>query len=357
MRGDLPLQKLLTPKKIIIALILILVGTLLYFYLSVFMPILLAFFTALLLEPLVQGVQKHLRVKKRLPSVILIFTLFVCLIATSFYLAITKLVNEAIKFADRLPYYVVDVTIFVEQSINNFNQAVAGLPPVLIKELETQTNEILNKGDALAKDAISILATWAQGIPNLIVVTIIFLITLFLISMDLPALREKFYNHFKEETAKKVRYMTSRLSYVFVGFFKAQFMVSVVIFIVSYIGLLFIFPKNALLMAFIIWIIDFIPFIGSIIILGPWALFNFISGDPSTGIKLLILAGILLTLRRTLEPMIMGEQIGLSALSTLISIYLGLYFLGVVGLVAGPLILIALKSAMEAGIIKTDFKI
>jgi sporulation integral membrane protein YtvI len=332
-------------------------GLTLYFYLSVFMPIILAFFTALLLEPLVLAAKKYLRLSKRLPAVIIVFILFVCFIATFFYIAITKLVNEAIRFIDRLPYYVVEITFFVDDLIENFNQAAAGLPPALINGLNQQSTLILDKGDEIAKQAIPMLASWAQSVPNLIIVTLIFLITLFLISMDLPRLKESFYNHFKEENAEKVRYMSQRLGYVFIGFFKAQFLVSVVIFIVSYIGLLFISPKNALLMATIIWIIDFIPIIGSIVILGPWALFNFISADPSTGIKLAILAGILLTLRRTLEPLIMGEQIGLSALSTLIAIYLGLYFFGIVGLIAGPLFIITLKSAMEAGIIKTDFKI
>ncbi|WP_025028294.1 sporulation integral membrane protein YtvI [Caldalkalibacillus mannanilyticus] len=351
------MQKFLTLKKVLIALGIIAIGLLLYFYLSVFMPILLALFTAFLLEPLVQGTQKFLRLKNRLPSVVIVFSLFVFFIAISFYLAITKLVNEVIKFVYRLPYYAVELTYFVENTIADFNQAVANFPPVLIQEISKQSPKILNKGEEIAQSAIQLIANWAQAIPTLIVVTIIYLITLFLISMDLPKLREQFYNHFKEENAKKVRYMSHRLGYVFIGFFKAQFLVSIVIFIVSYIGLLLISPGNALIMALLLWLIDFIPFIGSIIILAPWALFNIISGDPSTGVKLLILAGVLLTLRRTLEPMIMGEQIGLSALSTLLSIYLGLYFLGVVGLVAGPLFLIAIKSAMEAGIIKTDFKL
>ena len=151
--------------------------------------------------------------------------------------------------------------------------------------------------------------------------------------------------------------MLRRLSNVFVGFFKAQFLVSLVIFVVSYISLLIVIPKKALLMSFVIWIIDLIPIVGSIVILAPWAIFNLLVGDATTGIKLMIIAGILLVLRRTLEPKIMGDHMGLSPLSTLISIYLGFYFLGLVGIFAGPLLVIAYKSAKEAEIIKTDFKI
>ena len=151
--------------------------------------------------------------------------------------------------------------------------------------------------------------------------------------------------------------MTARLTFVIWGFFKAQFLVSIIIFIVSLIGLLFIDPEVALLMSFIIWIIDFIPLIGSIVILAPWAIFQLIVGDVSTGTQLLILAAVLLIIRRTVEPKVMGQQIGLSPLATLIAMYLGLVFFGIMGFVIGPLIVIAFTSAKEAGIIKMNFKI
>jgi sporulation integral membrane protein YtvI len=344
-------------KRLIIGLVVLMIGLALYFYLSAFMPIILAFVTAFVLEPLVKVVQKYFRIKKRLPAVTIVFLLFVCLIITSFYFMVTQIIHEAIQFVDRLPYYVAEVNSFNDELILDLNEAVSELPPEIIKELHSQSNALFKKGQTLAKEAIPMLASWAQQLPNLFVVTLVYLITLFLISMDLPNLRHYFYSHFREDNATKVRYMSQRLGTVFIGFFKAQFLVSIVIFVVTYIGLLLITPRNALLMALIIWIIDFIPLIGSIVILAPWALFEFVTGATSMSIQLLILAGVLLALRRSLEPIVMGEHIGLSALSTLLSIYFGLYFLGFVGLIAGPLFIIALKSATEAGLIKADFKI
>ncbi|SIC34527.1 sporulation integral membrane protein YtvI [Mycobacteroides abscessus subsp. abscessus] len=151
--------------------------------------------------------------------------------------------------------------------------------------------------------------------------------------------------------------MTSRLSYVVLGFFKAQFLVSLIIFFVSLVGLLIIAPDIALVMALVLWIIDFIPIIGSIVILGPWALFHLLTGDVVLGTKLAVLAAVLLIIRRTVEPKVMGTHIGLSPLSTLIAMYLGLKLLGILGFIIGPLILIAFNSAKEAGLIKMDFKV
>jgi sporulation integral membrane protein YtvI len=151
--------------------------------------------------------------------------------------------------------------------------------------------------------------------------------------------------------------MTSRLSYVGIGFFKAQFLVSLIIFAVSLIGLLLIVPDIAIFMSLVIWLIDFIPILGSIVILGPWALFHLLTGNIVLGTKLAILAAVLLVIRRTIEPKLMGRHIGLSPLSTLISMYLGLKILGVAGFIIGPMLVIIFNSAKETGMIKTNFKI
>lgn len=357
MERRLELKEFFTLKRIIIGIILIAAIFIVYNYLSAFMPLILAFFTALLLEPLVKLTQKGLRLKQRLPAVTIVFILFVCFIAVLFYLAITKLVNEAIKFIDRLPYYIVDITLFIDDAVDRLNEAIATLPQPMMSEIQNQTDYIFERANELAEMAIPLLATWAQAIPNLIVVIIIYLITLFLFSMNLPKYIDMFYDRFEPENAEKVRFMFQRLTRFFTGFFKAQFLVSIIIFIVTYIGLLIISPRNALLMATIIWIIDFIPIIGSIVILSPWALFHLLSGNTATGVQLLILAIILLTIRRTVEPKVMGDQIGLPPLSTLIGLYLGYYFLGLIGLILGPLMIILILSAREAGIIKGNFRI
>lgn len=323
------------------------------------MPLLLAFFTALALEPLVRLVKKGLKTEGRVAPVTAVFVIYIGVIGTIGYFAVTKVVNEAIRFLTRMPYYSAAAIYYTEEALENLYIAVADWPEPVIKGIMEQIDYYLDiqHVQSITHGIIDQIPGWAQALPNIILLTIIYMIALYMMSLDLPRLKERFYKLFTEENEEKVRFMANRLGKVFVGFFKAQFLVSIVIFIVSYIGLLLISPSNALLMAFIIWIIDFIPIIGSIVILAPWAIFSFIVADTVMGVKLIILAAVLLTLRRSLEPMIMGDQIGLSALSTLIAIYLGLYFFGIVGLIAGPLVLIAIKSAKEAGLIKWEFKI
>ena len=91
--------------------------------------------------------------------------------------------------------------------------------------------------------------------------------------------------------------------------------------------------------------------------LAPWAIFYFLIGNTALGVKLLILAGILLIIRRTVEPKVMGSHIGLSPLPTLIAMFVGLKLFGIIGLLLGPLLIILIMALKEAGIIKMQWKI
>src|SRR5690625_5755082 len=71
----------------------------------------------------------------------------------------------------------------------------------------------------------------------------------------------------------------------------------------------------------------------------------------------ILLAIILLAIRRIVEPKVMGQHIGLSPLATLIAMFLGLKLMGVFGFILGPLLVIAFNSAKEADIIKWKVKI
>ncbi|MFT9600797.1 sporulation integral membrane protein YtvI [Mesobacillus sp.] len=347
-----------TKRTIIIALITIAVAAILYIILPVSIPLIAALITALFLEPAVVYFQKRFKSGRRL-AVLAIFLLFVLLIMVAGYFLTTTAVTEAIDLIDNTPVYINEITNAWYKAENSFVEAANDLPREVVTEISNRAEDFLNKlkNDMIAFINIDNLKALLTYIPNFLISFLVYLIALFLFLLELPALRQGVYSHLTERTADKVHFMTSRLSYVVFGFLKAQFLVSVIIFIVALIGLLFITPEYAIVMSAIIWLIDFIPLIGSIVILAPWSIFHLATGNIALGTQLAVLAVILLIIRRTVEPKVMGSHIGLSPLSTLIAMYLGLKLFGFMGFVIGPLLLIGFNSAKEAGIIKFKFKI
>ncbi len=347
-----------TKKNIIIVISIILIGVASYFILPVSVPIIVALLTAMLLSPVVTLLQMNNKVKRSL-AVFIVFMIFLCFIGLTGYFITTKAVTQADHFVKNLPSYITEINYAWINTQQTLNDKFEDLPPELLDEIGTYVQQSLMtlRSTVSSRNLVSDVTSLVTKIPAYLVTLIVYLIALYLFLLELPKLKEQVFSHLTEKTRDKVQFMSSRLSYVIFGFIKAQFLVSIIIFLVSLIGLLLIVPEVALLMSFIIWIIDFIPLLGSIIILAPWALYHLIAGDIALATKLFILAAVLLVIRRTVEPKVMGHQIGLSPLATLIAMYIGLKLIGVMGFIVGPLVVILFTSAKEAGIIKLNFKI
>lgn len=353
-----PLSKFLKKRNVYIFISLLLIALLIYIILPVSVPLLTALITALFLEPLVRFIQERTRFGRKI-AVTITFIAFLIMIGLIGYFTTTKVITEVVRIVDNAPNYINDLTNVWFDVQERFVEAAEDLPNELVSEINERGAVFLinARNDLLAFINISNLKALLTNIPNFLVNMLVYLIALFLFLLDMPKLRKGLYSFLSEQTAEKVHFMTSRLSHVIIGFFKAQFLVSLIIFAVSLIGLFLISPDVALIMSLIIWIIDFIPIIGSIVILGPWAIFHLLAGNVVLGVKLSILAIVLLVIRRTVEPKVMGTHIGLSPLATLIAMFLGLKLLGMAGFIIGPLTVIAFNTAREAGIIKLNFKI
>ncbi|MDL4841292.1 sporulation integral membrane protein YtvI [Aquibacillus rhizosphaerae] len=340
---------------IFLTLFLIIAG---YFILPVSVPLILAFFTALFLNPAIHWLQFRFKLNRKI-SVTIIFLFFLILIGILGTYFVTSAVTHIVNFAEKAPSYVNQINeklLEWESDIDHFTQ---DLPEEFVNQVTDGIQDNLQGLSDTLKNTFKLenIASVVSLVPQYIVSLLVYLIALFLFMLELPRLKTKSYNYLTNETAEKVRFMNARLAYVVLGFLKAQFLVSIVIFIVSLLGLLYIAPEYAIIMAVIIWLIDFIPIIGSIVILGPWSLYMYITGDAVMGSELAVLAILLLAIRRIVEPKVMGRHIGLSPLATLIAMYIGLQLIGIFGFILGPLLVIAFNSAKEAGIIKWNFKI
>ncbi len=337
---------------IIIAILIVI------FIIPVSLPLISALLMAILIEPLVQFVQKKWKWKRKI-SVTSVFIFIVTAFSLLLYYTVTQLIGKMIKVTKMVPDYLNSLAGLWIDSQSKLFQFTSIFPDEVVKPIRKEFKDIFESMresilNLFNYDKMLMLLT---EIPNFLVSFIVFLVALFLLMLELPELKKMLFRHLTTSTAEKVRYMISKLNSVILGFLKAQLLVSFIILIVTFIGLLLIVPKYAIIMTLVIWFIDIIPILGSIIILAPWAIYLYMSGDIGTATKLTILAVILLIIRRTVEPKVMGSQIGLSPLPTLVTMFVGLKLFGIFGLFIGPFIMILLMTAREAGIIKMNFRI
>lgn len=338
-------------KKIIILLLL---AAAVLFLIPYSIPIILALVTAILLEPIIRFGMKHLRLRRRW-MVTIVFTLFLTLFGLSVYWIITTLVVQVLKLVENFPEYYRVTADNIQTLIVHFESYYSQIPKEYISTIEQGI-------DSLEKTTINLVTTitnaifdFFTSIPLLLLHTIIYLVAVFLFCIDLPAVRNTIISMFSDTTKEKVELIITQLTKALTGFFKAQIIFSFVTFILSLIGMLILDVKYPVILSFLVVIVDILPILGAGSFLVPWALYNFLTGDSTLGIGLVILFGVITVVRRVIEPKILGSSLGISALAALISLYIGFEVAGFLGLLIGPVLVILFTTLKSAGFIK--FKI
>jgi predicted PurR-regulated permease PerM len=107
---------------------------------------------------------------------------------------------------------------------------------------------------------------------------------------------------------------------------------------------------QALTIAVILGIIDLIPYFGPGLILIPWSIYSFFTGDIFLGVGLLVLYASTVTVRQIAEPKVLSTSMKLNPLAILVFMFAGLQLFGIVGLVIGPITLVLLISLYDAKI-------
>ena len=148
-------------------------------------------------------------------------------------------------------------------------------------------------------------------------------------------------------------------------YLKAETILIVVSFVISLIGL-YIFKiiglniEYPLIAALGIGFVDALPIFGSGTVMLPWAVILAFNGDYTLSVCILVLWIVMSCVRQLIEPKIVSKQIGIHPIFTLIAMYTGFKFIGVMGMLVGPILLIVLKDIfaglIDKGVMKAIFE-
>jgi len=187
----------------------------------------------------------------------------------------------------------------------------------------------------------------------MVTILIISLLATFFISKDWERVVHALHHKVPKRVQTRINQIYEGLQRTLLGFLKAEFKLTFISAVIVLIGLLILQVEHALTIALIIWIVDFLPYIGAILIFLPWAIYHFSTGNIFLGTGLSILYGLIVLQRQLIKPKILSSNIGISPLLTLLTMYVGFKLIGVIGILLGPLTFILMKILNETGIFKT----
>lgn len=144
-----------------------------------------------------------------------------------------------------------------------------------------------------------------------------------------------------------LRQILFRLQDTGVAFLKTQGILISLVAVVCTVGFFFVRPEYALLLGIFVAVFDAFPILGSGLILMPWAVISVFQGKVIASCVLFVMYLICLLIRQILEPKLLGNRIGLSALTALIAVYVGVELFGILGVVLGPFLFVVLQTVLD----------
>jgi sporulation integral membrane protein YtvI len=323
-------------------------------------PFMLALLVAILLEQPIQWLMKLSRMNRGW-SAMVACTLFTAGVLGFFYLLGFKMVSELIQFWNNAPDYINESKLFFENTSEKTRIFYKTLPAGLAEQIQSWTEAGINTLTENIKEIISAISGYflniAKTIPNLFIFFAVFVIGLFLISLSLPSLHQSFLNLFENRSQSKAMSILNDLRKAIYGFLFAQILISILTYFVTLIGLLFLRVEYPLAIALLVVAVDILPVLGSGVVLVPWALYSMLTGSLPLGIGLLILFVVIMLFRRLVEPKIIGNAVGINALATLVSMYIGFKLVGVIGLIIGPVLIIVYMALRRVGLLQINIKL
>lgn len=340
------------PMRIVLMMVVGLVF--LYLLFTVGAPFLLALVVAIFLEPLTQFLIRKLKMN-RIAASTLSSTVFTAILLGLMALIGMKVVNEFQSFLKNVPVYLDKASDYIRdllEKAQSYSNEGQGEFPGNLEDWVTKATEALSN---LSQTIVGYIGNFASGIPDFFIFLIVFLVAVYLFTLSLPMMKESFLALFDDSSKDQVDQVLVSLRKSVFGFLRAQLLLSIVTYVISFIGLLIIGTGYPLAIALLIVVVDILPVLGTGSVLVPWAAYLFVTGDVFTAVGLLLLFIVITVVRRIIEPKILGDAVGIGALSALVSLYVGYELVGVIGVFLGPIVVIVFMAARKAGLF--DFKI
>ncbi len=311
-----------------------------------FLPFLLGLILALAMEPVVK---LFLRLKiSRLAATGAAMLVTVGSLGVLMWYAIATLVWELARLISNLPYFIGilrDQSFQLAQKLQTISE---GLPPEFAAHLDRNIEkflEILSKNlSSLAGGTLHLIT----NLPNQLLIVVIMLIATFFISKDLPKIKKWLVSSIPEEYHVKLQFMADDLYRASIGYIKAQAVLSLISAVVVMIGLTIIGAEYIVTVSLLSGLFSPVPVIGVGAVFVPLIIFNLVTGNTYMTAGLLVLFAVVVVVKHSLEPKILGENIGIDPLAVLISLYAGYELLGFYGFILGPFVLITYNTLHKA---------
>ena len=324
---------------IIMELLVILAGALLLIFVLpksiVFLwPFVAGWIISMMAHPVIEYLEKKVKLPKKFGSAILIAAVITGIIVV-LYFAVRGIALQVIGFIQDAP----DIRHEIMRQGMIFQkkeQFLSILPPSFGKQFDQWSGsigELFKKAASSAGDyGVAHAGGVAKGVTSGLLGLVVMLFAAYMFSLEREKLIAWYEKCIPGFVKHKINVFMKNSVGVLVSYCLAQLKIMIVIIAILWIGFFIAGIGHSFIYSVLVGIVDIFPILGTGTVIIPWAIFKLITGDIKTAVILLIIYAICLVLKQVLQPKMMGDSMGISALTTIFLIYVGLKFGGLGGM-------------------------
>ena len=321
-----------------------------------FLPFVIGWVIAAIANPLVKFFEEKLRMKRKAGSAVVVI-MAIGLVILVGYLVLSKLLTAGIGFVSSLP----DIWKTLEGDLREIGQNLSivydGLPLDVKTGLENAGQKldgyIMKLAESIGTPTVNAVGNFAKNIPGMLINVIMCILSSYFFVAEKESIGLIFQKYIPKQVREKWSVVCDSLKGAIGGYFKAQIKIELWIYLLLFVGFLLLKIPYGPLVAFLIAILDFLPFFGTGAVMIPWALIKLLSADYQMAIWLLVIWGVGQLLRQIIQPKIVGDSMGIAPLPTLILLFIGYKVGSVVGMILAVPIGIILINMNRAGVFDT----
>ena len=316
-----------------------------YFVLEFAFTLLLPFVAALFIAYILRHPIRFLAAKTKLPkklAAVLVVLLFYGTIGMLIVMGSIRAFSFISDLVQSLPRIYLDyVSPVMGDVFRGLEHAFQQADPKVLDTLDYLWEQLMQSMKGLVSDlslsSMEVISGFASSLPMFFIKLLLMVISTFFIAIDYDRLAafcmRQLSGRAKEVVMQIKQYIVGTL---FVCF-RSYALIMSITFVELSVGLSLIRIENAILIALCIAIFDILPVLGTGGIMIPWAVIAAILGNYPLAVKLVAVYLIITIVRNIIEPKIVGGQIGLHPVVTLVSMFAGVQLFGAIGLFGFPI--------------------
>jgi len=303
-------------------------------------PLAVAGVLALMLRPLVEGIERRLRLS-RIGAIVLLYGVVVLVFGVILAIVIPVVFEQAVRLVEFIPDLIASTQAWIMQRHPGLGELLrerlGDISVDRVRELLTahvgQLLDVSRSGLGTLREAVGAVVAAATGVAIIPVYLFFFLETRRDVSADL---REQL-SFVREEWRDDVLFLIREFVGSIVAFFRGQLVIALIMGMLLALGLSIAGVNFAIVLGLTMGLLNIIPYLGSIIGLAtvlPMAYFQPEGGLATTLAAIGVFAAVQVIEGYVLTPKIMGRSTGLHPLAIIIAIFFwGVALGGLLGMI------------------------